>query len=183
MTTATQLEKRKYPIGPFAPRQDITKSQLAEMIDTIASAPTAYEKIAQGLSENDLKKTYRDGSWNVQQLFNHVADMQLLHFYRMKRALTETDYKDVALVDINGWTATPDGLSSPIADSLEMFRGIVKRHVHLMRSLNDRQLDISQFHSVRGYSLDQKNAIAMSAWHVKHHLEHLKIALGLRAVD
>jgi hypothetical protein len=31
---------------------------------------------------------------------------------------------------------------------------------------------------VRKATFNQKQAIAMSAWHVRHHLEHIKIALG-----
>lgn len=178
--TDAQLNKLRYPIGPFAIRNDISSSEIKAMIDAIAQAPAKYAEIARDLSDEDLGRTYRDGSWNVQQLFNHVADMQMLHFLRMKRALTESDYKNVTLVNIEAWTKTPDGLNSPIADSLLMIEGITKRFVHLMKSLDERQLEISYYHTVRGYSFDQKNAIALTAWHVRHHLEHIRIALGKR---
>ena len=139
MLGAQQLHQRKYPIGPFSVRDNISNSELNEFIETIASAPAAYAKVAQGLSREDLQKTYREGSWNVQQIVNHVADMQLLHFFRMKKALTEPDYKEVTLVNIDGWARTSDGLTSPIGDSLDMFEGITKRFVYLMRSLDERQ--------------------------------------------
>ena len=180
MLGAQQLHQRKYPIGPFSVRDNISNSELNEFIETIASAPAAYAKVAQGLSREDLQKTYREGSWNVQQIVNHVADMQLLHFFRMKKALTEPDYKEVTLVNIDGWARTSDGLTSPIGDSLDMFEGITKRFVYLMRSLDERQQKISYYHPVRKQVLNQKNAIAMTAWHVRHHLEHVRIALGLK---
>jgi hypothetical protein len=178
-TTATpQTDKLKFPIGPFTRRENIGKSEIEELISDIENAPSAYRKIVANLSTEDLKKTYRPGSWNVQQLINHVADMQLLHFLRMKKAITEQDYKEVTLVNMDGWAQTADGMSSPVADSIEMFEGITKRFVRLMRSLTGSQLEIEYYHPVRKYTLNQKNAIAMTAWHVRHHLEHLRIALG-----
>lgn len=178
MITADQLNQLKFPIGPFTAQEDISNADLDTLIKTIASAPAKYRNITKDLSEADLQKTYREGSWNVQQLVNHVADMQLLHFFRMKKALTEADYKELTLVNIDGWARTPDGLTSPIADSLDMFEAIGKRFVYLMRSLDEKQQDISYYHPVRKIMLDQKNAIAMSAWHVRHHLEHIRIALA-----
>jgi len=179
MTTTPDIDKLKFPIGPFTRRDDIQRSDIERLISDIEKAPADYRNIVSKISDADLKKTYRPGSWNVQQLINHVADMQMLHFLRMKKAITEQDYREVTLVNMDGWAHTSDGLSSPISDSMEMFEGITKRLVRLMRSLTDQQLEISYFHPVRKYTLDQKNAIAMTAWHVKHHLEHLRIALGL----
>ena len=177
MTDTSQLNQLKFPIGPFAAQENISKSDLAGFIKTIASAPADYRLITKDLGENDLKKTYREGSWNVQQIVNHVADMQLLHFFRMKKALTEADYKEITLVNVDGWAQTSDGLTSPIADSLDIFEAITKRFVLLMRTLDEEQQEITYYHPIRKAMLNQKNAIAMTAWHVKHHLEHIRIAL------
>ena len=178
--TDAELIQKKFPIGPFTANANISKTELDELIDTIASAPEKYARVTRNLGEHDLRKTYREGAWNVQQLVNHVADMQLLHFFRMKRALTESDYKEITLVNIEGWAHTADGLKSPVADSLLMFDAITRRFVHLMKSLDERQYEISYYHPVRKMTLNQKQAIAMTAWHVKHHLEHIRIALELK---
>lgn len=176
--TDIDLARLKFPIGPFTAKENIDDSELEELIRTVETAPAQYREITKGLSPADLAKTYREGSWNIQQLVNHVADMQLLHFFRMKKALTEPDYKEITLVSMDGWAATADGRNSSIADSLDMFESIGKRFVLLMRSLDDKQKSISYYHPVRKIMLNQRQAISMSAWHVKHHLEHLKIALG-----
>jgi hypothetical protein len=178
MTTPDQLERLKFPIGPFVAPESIGNDELVRLIKTIEDAPAKYRAMARGLSADDLKKTYREGSWNVQQLFNHVADMAMLHFFRMKKALTEKDYKEITLVDMDGWVKLYDGSYANIEDSLMMFESIVRRHVLLMRSLTPEQHQIAYYHPVRKVMLDQKKAIAMSAWHVSHHIEHLKIALG-----
>jgi hypothetical protein len=173
----TQQAHLKFPIGPFVPPDHTSNSDLAILIQTVESAPKKYRDLTQNLSAANLKKTYRDGSWNIQQLVNHVADMQMLHFFRMKKALTESDYKEITLVSMDGWAKTSDGLYSPVEDSLHMFEGLTKRFVFLMKSLTEQQKEIAYYHPVRKIMLDQKQAIAMSSWHVKHHFEHIKIAL------
>ena len=137
MTTQEQLNQRKFPIGPFAAPETVSKSELNALVETIASAPALYRQITKDISKGDLGKSYREGGWNIQQLVNHVADMQLLHFFRMKKALTESDYKEITLVNIDGWASTSDGLTSPIEDSLDMFEAIAKRFIHLIRSLDE----------------------------------------------
>ncbi len=159
-------------------QEHISHAELNSLIDIIEAAPSKYREMTSKLSGSELQKTYREGAWTVQQLMNHVADMQLLHFFRMKRALTEVDYKEITLVNIEGWANTPDGLTSTVADSLHMFEGVTKRFVHLMRSLNESQHEIAYYHPIRKMMLNQKQAIAMSAWHVRHHLEHIRIALS-----
>ena len=168
----------KFPIGPFVAPANITDDDLQNLIKIIEEAPAKYRDIAAGLTDADLQKTYREGSWNVQQLFNHVADMQLLHFFRMKKALTESDYKEITLVNMDGWAATADGRLSSVEDSLDMFESIGKRFVLLIRALTPDQQEITYYHPVRKTMLNQKQAVAMSAWHVRHHYEHLRIALG-----
>ncbi len=176
-TAEEQLERLKFPIGPFRPKENITREDLDQFIETISTAPARYRAIAAGLTEADRKKTYREGSWTVQQVINHVADMHVLHFFRMKCALTDPDYKNVTLVSQDAWTQTPDGLNGPIEDSLDIIESITKRLIFLIKSLDERQLAITYYHPVRRITLNQKQAVSMTAWHLAHHLEHLRIAL------
>lgn len=178
MTQTDQNTSLKYPIGPFVPPAIIDEQELGQLISTVESAPRIYSMVAADITTVDSAKCYREGSWNVRQLFNHVADMQMLHFFRMKKALTEPDYKEITLVNMDGWANTEDGRHSPIEDSLVMFEAVTRRYVLLMRSLTPDQQSIEYYHPVRKVMLNQKQAIAMSAWHVRHHREHLRIALG-----
>jgi uncharacterized damage-inducible protein DinB len=178
MITSDQLQRLKFPIGPFEPPQEVSDQDLENLIHSIETNVTNYRMLTEKLSKNDLMKTYREGAWNVQQLVNHVADMQLLHFFRMKKALTEPDYKEITLVDIPAWAQTADGLHSRVTDSLDMLESITKRYVQLMRSLDNTQQQIAYYHPIRKVMLNQKQAIAMTAWHLPHHLEHIRMALG-----
>jgi hypothetical protein len=178
MVSQDQLTLLKFPIGPFNVQENISETELEAFINTIAAAPAKYRKLTEGLKSSDLRKSYREGAWNIQQIVNHVADMQLLHYFRMKKALTETDYKEITLVNIDGWAATPDALNFSIAESLDMFESITNRFVFLMRSLNEQQYEIAYYHPVRKVMLNQKQAISMSAWHVEHHFAHIRTALA-----
>lgn len=180
MESVEQIAHLKFPIGPFIAPEQISPEELESLIKTVEDAPAKYRGIGESLREEDLVKTYRQGSWNVQQLFAHVADMQMLHFFRMKKALTEKDYNEITLVNMDGWAHTEDGLHSSVSDSLAMFESLTRRFVQLMRSLDQAQIAITYYHPVRKINLNQAQAISMTAWHVSHHLAHLEIALGIR---
>jgi hypothetical protein len=168
----------RYPIGNFIKKEYYTPAEIDAMVTSIEEAPALYKSAVTELTQADMQKMYRTGSWNVHQLVHHVADIQLLHFLRMKKALTESDYTDVTLINMDAWAVTADVMNAPVEDSLLMLEGITKRYVLLIRSLTDRDLKKEYYHAVRKYSISQAQAIAMSAWHLKHHLAHIGIATG-----
>ncbi|QMW03937.1 YfiT family bacillithiol transferase [Spirosoma foliorum] len=172
------MDDRKFPIGPFVPQDTYSTEELAQLIKIIENSPAAYRELVENLSTTDLAKTYREGSWTVQQLVHHVADIQFVHFLRMKKALTEPDYKVLTLIDMNAWAHTPDATEAPIDDSLVLLDGVTRRYVYLTKSLTEPMLAISYFHPVRQIMISQAQALAMTAWHVQHHLAHIKLALS-----
>lgn len=172
------MTDRRYPIGPFAPKETYSDEEVQEFIRVIAAIPAEYRKRLEGLSDDDLLRTYREGSWNLRQLIHHVADMQVLHYFRMKKAITEPDYNEVTLVDMNAWAATPDSLDLPIESSLAIFEGVHVRYAYLASTLTEAQFARRYYHPVRHFWIDQKIALAMSVWHVQHHLAHIDLALG-----
>jgi len=173
------MTDRKFPIGPFEKQENYSKEELEAIIQNIEKAPAAYRRLVENLSDEDLAKTYREDSWTIRQIVHHVSDIQYLHYFRMKKALTEPDYQDMTLIDMNAWSATPDALYAPVEDSLLTLEGITKRYIFLARTLTEEQLAISYYHPVRELWFDQKVALAMSEWHLKHHLGHLRWALGM----
>lgn len=174
---STRTDPFRYPIGPFTKKEQYPAEEINSMIISIEEAPERIRTLVENLTTEDLEKTYRPGSWNVRQLVHHLADIQLLHLLRMKKALTEPDYKEVTLIDMDGWAATPDGADEAVADSLLMLDGITRRYVFLLRSLDEEDLKIAYFHPVRKYTINQAQAIAMSAWHLEHHLAHIRLAI------
>ena len=173
------MEDRKYPIGPFVTRDTYTADEVRQFIDIIEASPSQYRQLTENLSPTDLAKTYRKGSWTVQQLVHHVGDIQLLHYLRMKKALTEPNYTEATMIDMNGWAATADATTAPVDDSLLLLEGVHRRYAYLAKSLDEKALAITYDHPVRKIKINQAQALAMSAWHVQHHLAHIKLALSL----
>jgi hypothetical protein len=171
------MTDRKFPIGPFVKQEDYSGEDSDTILRQIETAPAAYRQLIQNLQEADLSKTYRDDSWNVRQLVHHVSDIQYLHYLRMKKAITEPGHNEMTLIDMNAWSLTPDALSAPVEDSLLALEGITKRYVFLARTLSEEQLALRYYHPVRQLWFNQKDALAMSSWHLRHHLGHLKWAL------
>lgn len=172
------MTDRKYPIGPFVLKEDYTKEELEGMLHFIQSSASKYSALVEGLSDEDLAKTYREGSWNIRQLIHHVADIAILHYFRMKKAVTEPDYKEPTLINMDAWAVTSDSLEMPLTDSLNILESTNQRYVYFAASLDEEGLSKAYFHAVRKIWINQKGALAMSVWHLQHHLAHIKLALG-----
>jgi hypothetical protein len=172
------MESVQYPIGRFTLKENYSPQELEEMIHDLEIYPGYYRDRVGSLDSNLLFKTYRDGSWNIAQLVHHVADMQLLHYFRMKKALTEADYTEATLVNIDAWANLPDARKIDIDDSLDLFRGVHSRFTAMARGIKPDQWNITYYHPVRKIHLNQMQAIAMASWHVKHHYAHIGIALS-----
>jgi uncharacterized damage-inducible protein DinB len=171
------MSDRKFPIGPFVLQENYSDGELGELLRIIRESPSQYRDAVEHLSGPDLSKTYREGSWNVRQLVHHVADIALLHYFRMKKALTEPGY-EITLIEIDAWASTPDVLKEPVSTSLAMFDAIHQRYAAFAEVLDEEQLAVSYFHPVRKIQINQTQALAMSAWHVQHHLAHIRLALS-----
>ncbi|MFD1140761.1 YfiT family bacillithiol transferase [Larkinella insperata] len=169
---------RKFPIGLFVIQNSYSPDELRHNINILETTPAQYRQLVEKRSDEELAKTYREGSWTIRQLVHHVADMQLLHFFRMKKAVTEPDYDTLTLVSMDGWASTADARTAPVEDSLLLFEGVHRRYAYLAKSLDESQLARKCYHPVRQLWFDQAQAVAMSAWHVQHHLAHIKLALG-----
>ncbi len=170
----------RFPIGQVVLKDYYTSEEMSGLLHSVTEMPALYRGMTEKLTEEELLKTYREGGWNVRQLVHHVADMHLLHFFRMKKALTEPDYHDATLVDMAAWGNTADTTEPSVEWSLMILEGIHQRYRTLIRSLNEEQLNISYYHPVRKRSFDQRQALAITEWHGRHHLAHIKLALGFK---
>ncbi len=171
------MSDRKYPIGPFALQENYTPEELEEIIRIIETSPARYSETVAHLTDAELARTYREGGWNVRQLVHHVAEIALLHYFRMKKAITEPGY-EITLIDMDAWAAAKDSLTLPVLPSLAMFDAIHQRYASLAGTLSEEQLAVSYYHPVRNIWISQKHGLAMSAWHVQHHLAHIRLALS-----
>ncbi|WP_445477243.1 YfiT family bacillithiol transferase [Lysinibacillus irui] len=164
----------RYPIGKLQVPEKVTLENIQEWLKEIGTYTTRLRETVGSLNEEELSKTYRDGSWTVRQLVHHIADSQLNMYQRLKLALTDEN-PTVPAFDEKKWAILPD-TKLPVETSIKMLEGINERIVFLGSTLSEDQLDRSFMHQKNG-KITVATKVAKLAWHEEHHLAHIQIAL------
>ncbi|MGE7664466.1 YfiT family bacillithiol transferase [Ureibacillus composti] len=165
----------RYPIGQLQVPENVTLENVQEWLKDIETYTIRLRETVDALSDEELSKTYRDGSWTVRQLVHHIADSQLNMYQRLKLALTD-DNPTVAVFDEEKWAIQPD-TKLPVEPSIKMLEGINERIVSLGQTVTEDQLERTFIHQVNG-QITVASKLAKLRWHEEHHLAHIKIALG-----
>lgn len=165
----------KFPIGQLNVPKNVTLDDIKTWTNDIDGYAIRLSEIVDGLSDEELEKTYREGAWTVRELVHHITDSQLVMFHRLKLALT-SDAPNFPKFDQEELAKLPDSQMS-IKPSLLMLAGINSRIVAIGEHLREDQL-------LRNFTLEneEENTVAKKmaklAWHQNHHLAHIKIALN-----
>lgn len=165
----------KFPIGKLQVPEKVTGETIQVWLNEIETYTTRLRATVDALNEEDLSKTYREGSWNVRQLVHHIADSQLNMYQRLKLALTDEN-PTVPAFDQDKWAIQPD-TELPVESSIKMLEGLNERIVSLGNSLTEDQLGRAFTHQTNG-EIKVSTKLAKLSWHEEHHLAHIKIALA-----
>lgn len=165
----------RYPIGQLQVPEQVELEDIQEWLEEIRTYTIRLRETVDSLNEDELKKTYREGSWNVRQLVHHIADSQLNMYQRLKLALTDEN-PTVPNFDQDKWAVQPD-TELPVESSIKMLEGLNERIVALGNSLTEAQLSRKFTHEING-EITVATKVAKLAWHEEHHLAHINIALS-----
>ncbi|UJL45890.1 putative metal-dependent hydrolase [Virgibacillus sp. NKC19-16] len=165
----------RFPIGTLQVPEKVTLENIQEWLKEIETYTTRLRETVDSLSDEELSRKYRDGSWTVRELVHHIADSQLNMYQRLKLALTDEN-PTVPAFDQDKWAVLPD-TKLPIESSIKMLEGINERIVSLGHSLSEEQLTRAFTHRDNG-EITVATKVAKLAWHEEHHLAHIKIALS-----
>ncbi|MEI3614184.1 YfiT family bacillithiol transferase [Pseudogracilibacillus sp. SO30301A] len=165
----------KFPIGKLQVPEKVTLENVQEWLKEIETYTIRLRETVDSLSDEELNRTYRDGSWTIRQLVHHIADSQVNMFQRLKLALTDEN-PTVPNFDQDKWAVQPD-TELPVESSIKMLEGINERIVSLGNSLTEEQLDRVFTHEKNG-KITVATKVAKLAWHEEHHLAHIKIAIS-----
>jgi len=165
----------RYPIGQFQFPEVVTAQQVKKWIDDIRLLPRQLAEALSGASEQSLAKSYRENGWTVTQLVHHLADSHMNSFIRFKLALTEDTPKIKPYNEVD-WAMLPDS-NMPVATSYRLLESLHERWVYLLTTLTSEQLQRAFQHPDSGLMTLEK-ALALYAWHGKHHLAHIQNALA-----
>jgi uncharacterized damage-inducible protein DinB len=161
----------RYPIGKFHYDGALSAEQKQEYLDEIAQTPAKLRSAVKDLSDAQFDTPYRDGGWTVRQVVHHVPDSHLNSYVRFKLALTE-DEPTIKLYAEDRWAALPDTKATPIVVSLTMLDALHDRWIRLLRLLSAEEWKRTFRHPDMG-PMTLEKALAMYAWHGKHHVAHI----------
>lgn len=177
MTTTTDLEQLRFPIGKWNRPETNDAASLAASIATLAAFPAKLRAAVAHLSDEQLDTPYRPGGWTVRQVVHHCADSHMNAYIRCKLALTE-DKPTVKPYFEDRWAELKDGKTLPAEISLRLLEALHTRWEVLLRSMTDQQLLRSFIHPEFGVEYRLFQVISLYAWHSEHHLGHVRLVSG-----
>ena len=170
---AEKLEKLRYPIGKFLDPLEYAPGDIKKWIGEIEVLPELCRKEVEHFSNQMFDESYKPDGWTARQVIHHIADSHMNAFIRFKLTLTE-DLPTIKPYAEALWAELSDS-KAPVEGSLVLLEALHLRFVNLLRNINEEEFNRSYFHPANNRKYSLKNALALYAWHGKHHLEHLRI--------
>ena len=161
----------QYPVGKFERQANYTALEIQESIEVLEKLPQQMRTSVAGLSAEQLETPYREGGWSLRQVVHHVPDSHINSFVRFKLALTEEN-PTIKPYDEAAWAELSDSRDTPIETSLDLLESLHARWVIVLRSIKPEQWKRTFNHPQNG-SMTLEHALALYAWHSRHHLGHI----------
>jgi hypothetical protein len=171
------MEHLKYPIGKYTVNTEYSKEQIAEKINDLKVFPENLAKLVSSLSEADLAKTYREGSWTIKQLVHHIGESHTNCYMRLKLALTEDNPAIRPYIE-DLWVRTAENDILDISVSIKIIEAMHLKLVTLLETLTEQELSRTFYHPQYQRTSKITDLISLYSWHGKHHLAHIGLALG-----
>ena len=173
-------ETLRYPVGKFERvTTPLDRATRETHFVTIEQLPARFRGLVGGLSEPQLETPYRPGGWTIRQVVHHVPESHMNAYVRIKLALTE-DAPIIKTYEEQLWAELPDVRACPVDVSLRLLEALHQRWVVLLRALPEGDFGKVFMHKEWGrVTIDE--AVAMYAWHCRHHTAHIEQGLGLAA--
>ena len=171
---AEKLEALRYPIGKFKDPEVYSSNDIARWIREIEEAPKSFRQELKSFNDEMLDETYRPDGWTARQVIHHVVDSHLNAYIRFKLTLTE-DKPVIKPYNETQWAELIDSKLTPVEVSLLLLESLHHRFVIVLKSIKENELTRSYFHPANNREYSLKTAMALYAWHGKHHLEHIRI--------
>jgi uncharacterized damage-inducible protein DinB len=172
MSETRMSEDLRYPIGKFVPPVEIAERQREALISEIEILPANLRKSVAKLDDEQLDTPYRENGWTIRQLVHHLPDSHMNSYARFRLALTE-DSPTIKPYREDAWANLPDARSAPVELSLNLLEALHGRWVILLRAMSEDQFTRVFEHPEVG-QMSLACALALYAWHGRHHLAHIK---------
>ena len=118
-------------------------------IEVLEATPAGIAGLVGGVNAAALARQPAPGKWSIQEILAHLADVEIVLGYRVRRIL-ETDGAAIDAYDQNRWAAIGRYAVVPVSESLDRLRSPRRANVRLLRSLTPAQLAQTGIHTERG---------------------------------
>ena len=174
------LDSLRYPVGPM-PRHKAPLDRAArqQFIDALEQTPARFRSLVSGRSDAELDTPYRPGGWTVRQVVHHVPDSHMNAYIRCKWAMTE-DEPAIKVYQEQLWAELPEAKSGKVDMSLALLEALHRRWVAFLRAIPEPAFKRTFLHP-EWKRITIEEAIALYAWHARHHAAHIEQALAVRA--
>ena len=175
----TDIDKLRYPIGPIdRPKTPLDRAARFAYLQTIEQLPARMRALVTDLTYAQLETPYRPGGWTIRQVVHHVPDSHLNAYIRMKLAMTE-EAPAIRTYEEARWAELPEAKTGPVGMSLDLLDALHRRWLAFLRTLSESDCQRPFMHPEWGrVPIDE--AIAMYAWHSRHHTAHIEQGLTPR---
>ncbi|RXR21146.1 putative metal-dependent hydrolase [Flavobacterium amnicola] len=170
------IEKLRFPIGPFHFNPDVTTTEFENWKMTIKNFPQKIKEVVATLSTEELQWRYRPEGWKIKQVVHHCADSHMNALIRVKLTLTE-ESPTIRPYEEQLWAELEDGLSDDLGASIQILEGVHHRWSTVIDSLQPKDWEKMYFHPASQKLFTLKEMLGLYAWHCEHHLAHIYQAL------
>jgi hypothetical protein len=140
-------------------------------IIALKELPAQLRSAVDGLNDEQLGTSYREGGWTLKQVVHHIADSHMHAFIRAKQIVTE-DHPTLKPYEQDDWAKTGDATSFQIESSLAIIEGVQARMAAIFEQATPEQLKRSAHHPEDGELLLEE-ILTKYAKHGKGHLDQI----------
>ena len=166
----------RFPIGESPIIEKYDGAEIQMHIDDIENLPIDLFHIVNSVENEKLKNHYRENGWTALQVIHHIADSHINSYCRFKLALTEIN-PAIKPYEEQEWANLYDYDEKMLDVTLNLIDALHKKWTYLMRNLSEEQWKRTFFHPGSKKQISLFQNVAIYAWHGKHHLKHIEIAL------
>jgi hypothetical protein len=125
-------------------------------------------------SKSNWDKSYAPGKWTIRQMLVHMADVEMVHLWRLSRAWAEPG-SPVYAFDHDRWVTELRYDERPIQICRDMFLGIRNQIIYYVETQPDSAFDNTVNHSEAGV-IPVTRILNYLVYHTEHHLEQIRFA-------
>jgi len=151
----------------------MTKLEILQLLKVTKS----YTLQCFDLSDQDLKKTYGDGKWNIRQILHHLTDVEYLFIGRLKKIIAEPK-QVIWAFNQDDWNNAFDYLNASLNGKKELYSISRDMNYQLIENYYEQYFQKEFVHNLTGLRTLEMEFKKLALQNQSHN-EQIKIALSL----